>query len=111
GFARTLQTDVTGGREFVCLVTGDRELRRLNREFLGKDYATDVLSFPSGRRDGALGEMAISIDRAREQASAFGHTVEDEIRVLMLHGALHLMGMDHETDGGRMARAETRWRR
>ena len=55
--------------------------------------------------------MAISVARARAQARQFGHTTEDELRILMLHGVLHLLGMDHETDGGRMARAEKRWRR
>jgi len=84
-------------------------LRRLNREFRGKDYPTDVLSFPGS--DGHLGDLAISAARARAQAREFGHTTEDELRILMLHGVLHLMGMDHEADNGRMARAERRWRR
>jgi probable rRNA maturation factor len=79
-------------------------------QFRGKDYATDVLSFPSGRAL-PLGDLAISAARARAQAREFGHTTEDELRILMLHGVLHLLGMDHETDGGRIARAEGRWRR
>lgn len=106
-FARAMREQVAGGAPFQCLVTDDRELRRLNREFLGKDYATDVLSFPE---HDALGEMAISAHRAREQAASFGHSIEDEICILMLHGLLHLMGMDHETDRGKMARAEAAWR-
>ena len=57
-----------------------------------------------------MGEIAISCGRAAEQAAGFGHSSEDEIRVLMLHGVLHLLGMDHETDRGRMARAEAKWR-
>ncbi len=113
-FARKLQVEVARGRAFDCLVTGDAEMRRLNREFRGKDYATDVLSFPSGTgqatRPAPLGDIAISAARARAQAREFGHSTEQEIRVLMLHGLLHLLGMDHETDGGRMARAEKRWR-
>ncbi len=100
---------VAGGRPFCCLLTDDRELRRLNRQFLGKDYPTDVLSFPEPGPDGFLGEMAISVERAREQAAEFGHRLDEEIRILMLHGLLHLMGMDHANDRGRMARAETRW--
>jgi probable rRNA maturation factor len=108
--ARTLRDLVAAGREFHCLISGDAELRRLNRDFLGHDFATDVLSFPSGERS-RLGDLAISIQRARAQARRFGHDVEQEIGVLMLHGVLHLLGMDHETDGGRMARAEARWRR
>jgi probable rRNA maturation factor len=108
-FARKLQREVARGERFDCLVTGDAELRRLNREFRGKDYPTDVLSFPGS--DGHLGDLAISAARARAQAREFGHTTEDEFRILMLHGVLHLMGMDHEADNGRMARAERRWRR
>ncbi|MEO8594519.1 MAG: rRNA maturation RNase YbeY [Candidatus Solibacter sp.] len=108
-FARLLQREVAKGRAFDALITGDSELRRLNRDFRGKDYATDVLSFPSG--DGShLGDIAISLGRARAQAREFGHAVEDEVRILMLHGVLHLLGHDHETDSGAMARAEKRWR-
>ena len=117
-FARKLERDVAKGGRFDCLVTGDSELRKLNLQFRGKDYITDVLSFPGARelpasatRHSHLGGLAISVARARAQARQFGHTTEDELRILMLHGVLHLLGMDHETDGGRMARAEKRWRR
>jgi probable rRNA maturation factor len=108
-FARKLEREVAHGGRFDCLVTGDAELRRLNAQFRGKNYATDVLSFPGG--GGHLGDLAISAMRARAQAREFGHGTEDEIRILMLHGVLHLLGMDHETDHGCMARAERRWRR
>jgi probable rRNA maturation factor len=108
-FSLELSRRLTDGRTFMCLVTDDRELRRLNRMFLGKDYATDVLSFPSGGA-GSLGEIAISVERAREQAGEHGHTVEDEIKILMLHGVLHLLGLDHESDRGTMSRVEKRWR-
>ncbi len=107
-FHRTLVEQVTSGRTFTCLLTRDAELRRMNRTFLGHDYPTDVLSFPTG--GAALGDIAISCDRASAQAAEFGHALEAEIEVLMLHGALHLMGMDHQADRGRMARAEKRWR-
>ncbi len=107
-FARKLQREVAKGRAFDVLITGDAELRKLNREYRGKDYATDVLSFPGEAPH--LGDLAISIARARAQACEFGHTTQDEIRILMLHGVLHLIGMDHETDSGAMARAEKRWR-
>jgi len=110
-FAATLRRRVTGGRSFCCLLTGDEELRQLNREFLGNDCSTDVLSFPSGRGDGFLGDLAISTDRARLQARHFGHTLRAEISILMLHGVLHLMGMDHETDSGRMQGIEVEWRK
>jgi probable rRNA maturation factor len=123
-FASTLEREVAAGRTFACLVTTDAELRRLNRAFRGKDAVTDVLSFRAGplpnskaryrgrgsERNGVLGDLAISVPRARAQARQFGHTLEHEIRILMLHGLLHLLGMDHQTDRGRMARAERRWR-
>jgi probable rRNA maturation factor len=100
---------VMPGRGVACLITDDRELRELNRRFLRKDFPTDVLSFPSA--NGASGELAISLDRATAQAAAFCHSIEDELRILMLHGLLHLAGMDHEIDAGEMARAEARWRK
>jgi probable rRNA maturation factor len=109
-FARTLRDLIAKGRQFHCLISDDRELRRLNRQFLGADYATDVLSFPLND-SGLLGELAISADRAAAQAREFGHSQLDEIRILMLHGVLHLVGMDHQTDRGAMVRAETRWRK
>ncbi len=101
------------GRGVTCLITDDRELRALNRRFLRKDFATDVLSFPSSIEtpNGEAGEIAISLDRAAAQAAELGHSVEEELRILMLHGVLHLAGMDHETDSGEMARAEARWRK
>ena len=108
-FVRKLQAEVTKGHAFDCLITGDAELRRLNKEFRGKDYPTDVLSFPSDVA-GSLGDIAISAQRARAQAREFGHSTEKEVSILMLHGVLHLMGLDHETDKGQMARAEKRWR-
>ncbi len=118
-FARKLQLDVAKSRPFECLITGNAEIRSLNREYRQKDYPTDVLSFPAG---GAglpacaqpsrepLGSIAISLPQARAQARAYRHTAETEVRILMLHGLLHLLGYDHETDSGRMARAEKRWR-
>jgi probable rRNA maturation factor len=115
-FARKLQSQVARGRAFDCLITGDAELRRLNREYRGKDYATDVLSFPAPQRrprgpcTSRLGDVAISLPRARAQAREYGHGPEQEVRILMLHGVLHLLHMDHETDCGQMARAERRWR-
>ena len=95
---------VARGRAVTCLITTDAELRRLNREFRGKNYATDVLSFPPD-------EMAISLDRAAAQAKELGHSIDAELRILMLHGLLHLCGMDHEKDSGEMRRAETKWRK
>ncbi len=109
-FAERLSSEVAGGRSFCCLITGDDELRRLNRDFRKKDSATDVLAFPSADPNGFLGEIAISYQRARRQATEYRLPVHREIEILMLHGVLHLLGMDHETDRGRMARAEAKWR-
>jgi probable rRNA maturation factor len=102
-FAQTLKARLRA--DFTCLLTTDAELKRLNRQFRNKDYATDVLSFPGSQ------ELVISFQRARAQAAEFQHAVEDEIRILMLHGVLHLLGMDHESDSGAMARREGLWRR
>ena len=109
-FAAELSARVADGRPFTCLFTDDRELQRLNRMFLSNDHPTDVLSFPSPNEH-AIGELAISVERAREQADAFGHDLSAELRILMLHGVLHLLGHDHERDRGRMARLEQTWRR
>jgi probable rRNA maturation factor len=112
-FAEVLRNRVAGGREFHCRITNDAELQVLNAQFLGKAYPTDVLSFPNVGRPGesSLGDIAISIQRARAQARECRHSTEDEIRILILHGVLHLLGMDHESDSGRMKRTETAWRR
>jgi probable rRNA maturation factor len=113
GFAATLQDRVTKGRAFHCRFTGDAELRRLNRTYLRHDYATDVLSFPAiaALPDRFAGDLAISVDRAAAQAREFGHSLKNELCILMLHGCLHLAGLDHETDSGTMQRAERRWRK
>ncbi len=107
-FARTLRRELAGDREFHCRVTTDAELRRLNREFRGQDSATDVLSFPG--EDEYLGDLAISRERADGQAREFGHSPSEEIRILMLHGVLHLLGFDHENDRGEMSNLERQWR-
>ena len=91
------------------LITSSAGLRRLNRRFRGKDEATDVLSFPSA--DGTLGDLAISAEIAARNARLLGHSPADEMKILILHGLLHLAGYDHETDGGAMARKEARLRR
>ena len=95
--------------EVDVLVTSSAELRRLNRRFRGKDAATDVLSFPSS--NGTAGDLAISAQIAARNALRLGHTAADELKILILHGLLHLAGYDHETDGGAMAREEARLRR
>ena len=107
-FLRTAQVAVGLSGEVDVLLAEDRTLRRLNREFRGLDKATDVLSFPAAAEvaDDFAGDLAISLDTARRQAKTQGHTLRDEVRVLLLHGLLHLQGMDHEVDNGEMAARE-----
>ena len=107
-FLRTAQAAVGLRGEVDVLLAGDRVLRRLNREFRGKDKATDVLSFPASQELAGVhaGDLAISLDTALKQAEEQGHTLRDEVRVLLLHGLLHLYGMDHEVDSGEMAARE-----
>ena len=105
-----------GLRDVVnVLVTNNSELKSLNRQFLGKDKPTDVLSFPAAPAAHAkskriAGEVAISADIARQNATHLGHSVADEVKILVLHGILHLAGYDHERDNGEMARREMRLR-
>jgi probable rRNA maturation factor len=106
----------------IALVS-DRRIRSLNRQFRGVDAATDVLSFPAGdttpgpRAAGSrgaglpLGDVVIARGVAARQAREAGHPLATELRVLALHGLLHLCGYDHERDGGRMARLERGLRR
>ena len=94
------------------LVTGSSELRSLNRRFRDKDQPTDVLSFPPGPcfLNGLAGDIAISRDIAKENARRLGHSAAQEIKVLALHGLLHLVGYDHECDQGVMAGKEQQLR-
>jgi probable rRNA maturation factor len=98
-------------------IVSDAAMRRLNRTYRGVDRVTDVLSFPakSSRTRSAepalLGDLAIARGVAARQARACRHSLATEVRVLALHGLLHLLGYDHETDRGRMARIEERLRR
>ena len=97
------------GHMTVALVP-DRRVQELNLTFRGKNTSTDVLSFPADE-PGVLGDVVIARGVARRQARGAGHDLPTEIRVLALHGLLHLLGYDHEHDGGRMARLEARLRR
>jgi probable rRNA maturation factor len=102
--------------EVDVLLARDSTLRRLNREFRGKDMATDVLSFPAAEEFGGEdaggfgGHVAISLETAARQAREHGHGLREEVRVLLLHGLLHLSGMDHEADRGEMAAREAELR-
>ena len=96
----------------TVLLTSSREMRNLNERFRGKDYSTDVLSFPPPNFvEGFAGDIAISLDVAGQNARTLGHSVPDEVRILVLHGVLHLAGYDHEDDDGEMAEKEMRLRR
>jgi probable rRNA maturation factor len=112
GLARFLgeaQRAVGLSGEVDVLLADDRTLRRLNRDFRGKDKATDVLSFPAAKEfagGGFAGDLAISLNTAARQTREHGHSLREEVRVLLLHGLLHLSGMDHETDRGEMAARE-----
>ena len=90
-------------------VVPDARVRSLNQRYRGKDAATDVLSFPAGE-PGELGDVVIAAGVAGRQARETGHSMAVELRVLALHGLLHLLGYDHEHDDGRMARLERRLR-
>lgn len=99
--------------EVEVLLTDDAALRRLNRGFRGKNKSTDVLSFsaPEEIAQSHAGDLAISLETAARQAAEYGHSLRDEVRVLLLHGLLHLSGEDHETDDGEMAAREVLLRR
>jgi probable rRNA maturation factor len=121
-FMARLQRELKVGRRdvTVCFVSNG-EIARLNRRFRKKPRPTDVLSFPAHatdrtevRPDGAtphLGDIAISPEMARRNAKQFGRSLDSELRVLILHGILHLLGYDHESDNGKMERKELRLRR
>ena len=105
---------VTGLRGAVnVLVTSSRELQGLNHRFRGKNKPTDVLSFPAmpGLMQSFAGDVAISAEIAARNAHRLGHTAAEEIRILALHGLLHLAGYDHELDDGEMERKEARLRK
>jgi probable rRNA maturation factor len=94
------------------LLTSNAEMKSLNRRFRGKDKPTDVLSFPSERdaQKRVAGEIAISAEMAAQNARSLGHSSAEEVKILVLHGVLHLRGYDHECDNGQMARREKRLR-
>lgn len=121
--ARWLERTVPRGRRGVVSVAlvSDARVRALNRSYRQKDCTTDVLSFPANAASpvgpstsfaskGFLGDIVIAQGLARRQAAAAGHSELTELRVLALHGMLHLLGYDHEHDTGEMARVERRLR-
>jgi probable rRNA maturation factor len=115
-FLKTAQEAVGLKGQVTVLLTTDEAIRGLNRRFRGKNKATDVLSFPAfspgfgPAAERVAGDLAISVTTALRQANEQGHPLWTEIKVLILHGLLHLAGYDHETDDGRMARRELKLR-
>jgi probable rRNA maturation factor len=114
---RALRATGKDKREVTIVFVADAAIKKLNRQFRGKDYATDVLSFPSQQEEfeqelkTSLGEVVISLDRAAAQAKENGLTFTHEVEQLILHGLLHLCGYDHETDNGEMNRLELKLRK
>ena len=100
-------------REIELIVTDNKTIQTLNKEYRYKDKATDVLSFPiettfdDGNIPGMpLGSIVISADLVKERSAEYGHTMEDELSLLFIHGLLHLLGFDHEVDNGEMRMKE-----
>jgi probable rRNA maturation factor len=98
--------------EVNVFLTSSAQMKALNHRFLRKDQPTDVLSFPAepGDRKSLRGEIAVSVEIAARNARILGHSSAEEIKILILHGMLHLRGYDHERDHGRMARRERQLR-
>jgi probable rRNA maturation factor len=112
GLARWLQAIAPSRArgDVTVAIVPDARVRALNRQYRGTNTSTDVLSFPAGEA-GDLGDVVIAAGVAGRQARQAGHSLSVELRVLALHGLLHLLGYDHEHDDGRMARLERRLRR
>ena len=114
---KVLQTIGGNKRNATIVFVSDGAIKELNRRFRGKNYPTDVLSFPTAaatfeiEHQSLLGDVVISVERATAQAKEHGLSFSDEVRQLILHGLLHLCGHDHETDRGEMNRLELRLRR
>ena len=107
GAARALR--VSG--ELTLVFTADRAMRTLNARYRKQDKTTDVLSFPGDGGECGLGDVVISVPTAARNARRLGRALVQELDVLALHGFLHALGYDHETDDGRMERLEQRLRR
>ncbi len=99
--------DALTKQEIELILTDNTEIAEINREFRNIDKATDVLSFPSDPFPSApLGSIVISVDKVTSVAQELGHSEDDEIALLFIHGLLHLKGLDHEVDNGEMRQKE-----
>jgi len=96
--------------EISLLFVSDQEIREYNRKYKNIDRETDVLSFPLGKKNlegrTNLGDIIISVDAAKRQSQELGHSLEEELKILIIHGLLHLLDYNHETDKGEMRRKE-----
>jgi probable rRNA maturation factor len=112
-FLNRARTAIGLSGQVDILLANDQTLRHLNKTFRGKNKSTDVLSFPAPSAFAAkhAGDLAISLETAARQAATHGHPLPEEIKILILHGLLHLDGEDHETDNGEMAAREATLRR
>ena len=114
---RALRTIGSSKQTATVVFVGDAAIRKLNKQFRGKDQVTDVLSFPNeaeafeAENQSQLGEVVISVQRAADQAKQNRLTFSNEVEQLILHGLLHLCGYDHETDDGKMNRLEVKLRK
>jgi len=114
---RALRTIGSSKQTATVVFVGDAAIRKLNKQFRGKDQVTDVLSFPNeaerfeAENQSQLGEVVIAVERAATQAKQNGLTFSNEVAQLTLHGLLHLCGYDHETDNGEMNRLELKLRK
>lgn len=109
-FATKAKRAVGARGELSIRITSSAEMRKLNLRFRRKNQPTDVLSFPAGAPEFA-GDIAISAEIAEANAGQLGHSIDTELKILILHGLLHLAGYDHETDAGEMQAKEARLRR
>lgn len=89
-------------KDVELLLTNNEEIQRINKENRNIDKATDVLSFPYGDFSPFLGSIVISIDKVKEESQRLNHSLLEEIKLLFIHGVLHIMGYDHEKDNGEM---------
>jgi probable rRNA maturation factor len=114
---RALQAIDSDKQAATIVFVSDAAIRKLNKQFRGKDQVTDVLSFPNeaeafeNENQSQLGEVVISVQRAAAQAKENGLSFSNEVEQLILHGLLHLCGYDHETDDGEMNRLELKLRK
>ena len=93
-------------KDIELLLTNNEEIQQINRDYRNIDKPTDVLSFPYDNFSPFLGSIVISIDKATEESKKLGHSILEEIKLLFIHGVLHIMGYDHEVDNGEMRQKE-----